>query len=59
MISYASSWNKKYLKFHYDGTVEVTAIAQEVGDRAKVARTSSRDKNIDPVGTYQQRVLHR
>lgn len=34
----------------YDGTVEVMAIAREAGDRAKVA-VSSRDKNIDPVGT--------
>ena len=34
----------------YDGTVEITSIAREAGDRAKVA-VKSNDENIDPVGT--------
>ena len=34
----------------YDGTVEITSIAREAGDRSKVA-VKSNDENIDPVGT--------
>lgn len=34
----------------YDGVVEVVSIAREAGDRSKVA-VSSRDENVDPVGT--------
>lgn len=34
----------------YDGTVEITSIAREAGDRTKIAVRSS-DPNIDPVGT--------
>lgn len=34
----------------YDGIVEIQAIAREAGDRSKVA-VSSRDENVDPVGT--------
>ncbi|MGF3195988.1 transcription termination factor NusA [Facklamia sp. P13055] len=34
----------------YEGVVEIISIAREAGDRSKVA-VSSRDSNIDPVGT--------
>lgn len=34
----------------YDGIVEIVSIAREAGDRAKIA-VSSRDENVDPVGT--------
>jgi N utilization substance protein A len=34
----------------YDGTVEITSIAREAGDRSKVA-VRTFDENLDPVGT--------
>ena len=34
----------------YDGTVEIMSIAQEAGERTKIA-VKSNDANIDPVGT--------